>query len=188
MNEQYWNSVKKRPSFGLESPTDMPDMLEQAAMTPEVDFTKSSFANQAPVGTKSFEDIGGVEDLSGPVESGVVESGKMSQKQFDVASRQEGGANQALNKTSGMNYKAGGTAAASTLAQGGSAKDAVATGLVATGNPWAIGAGLGLMTLSSIEKKKQQQKETEYKNKLAQVEARKSSIDRLAQIGQGMRA
>ena len=160
-------------------------------MTPEVDFTKSSFAGQAPVGTKSFEDIGGmggVVDLSGPIEPGVVESGKMTQNQFDVASKQEGGANAALNNTSGMDYKAGGIGAAATLAKGGSVGDALGTGLVSTGNPYAVGAGLGLMALSSIQKAKQEQKQEEYKNKLAQVEARRSAIDRLAQIGQGMRA
>jgi len=88
----------------------------------------------------------------------------------------------------GFDAKAGGTGAATTLAKGGSATDAAAAGLMATGNPYAMGAGLGLMAYSTIQKKKQERKQQEYEAKLKQAESRKSAITNLASIGQNLKA
>lgn len=87
-----------------------------------------------------------------------------------------------------MDAKAGGMGAAQTLAKGGSAEDAAAAGLIATGNPVAMGAGLGLMTYSTIQKKKQERKQQEYEAKLKRAEARRSAITNLANIGQNLKA
>lgn len=87
-----------------------------------------------------------------------------------------------------MDLKAGGMGAAQTLAKGGSAEDAAAAGLIMSGNPVAMGAGLGLMTYSTIQKKKQAQRQAEYDAKLKQIEARKSAITNLANIGQNLKA
>jgi hypothetical protein len=88
----------------------------------------------------------------------------------------------------GFDAKAGGVGAAATLAKGGSATDAAASGLLATGNPYAIGAGLGLMAYSTVQKKKQERKQQEYEAKLKQAESRRSAITNLASIGQNLKA
>jgi hypothetical protein len=88
----------------------------------------------------------------------------------------------------GFDAKAGGMGAATTLAKGGSAEDAAAAGLMATGNPYAMGAGLGLMAYSTIQKKKQERKQQEYEAKLKQAESRKSALTNLASIGQNLKA
>jgi uncharacterized protein HemX len=87
-----------------------------------------------------------------------------------------------------MDMKAGGMGAAQTIAKGGSATDAAASGLIMTGNPVAMGVGLGLMAHSTIQKKKAEQKQTEYQAKLKQAEARRSAIINLANIGQNLKA
>ena len=84
--------------------------------------------------------------------------------------------------------KAGGLGAAKTLAKGGSAEDAAASGLMATGHPAAIGAGLGLMAYSTVQKKKQERKQQEYEAALKQAESRRSAITNLANIGQNLKA
>lgn len=88
----------------------------------------------------------------------------------------------------GMDVKAGGMGAAQTLAKGGSAEDAAAAGLMATGDPIAMGAGLGLMTYSTIQKNKQARRQQEYEAKLKQAESRRSAITNLANIGQNLKA
>jgi hypothetical protein len=87
-----------------------------------------------------------------------------------------------------FNAKAGGVSAATTLAKGGSAEDAAAAGLMATGNPYAMGAGLGLMAYSTVQKKKQERKQQEYEAKLKQAEGRRAAITNLASIGQNLKA
>jgi len=93
-------------------------------------------------------------------------------------------------KTPGAEFdaKAGGLGAAKTLAKGGSAEDAAATGLIMTGNPVAMGAGLGLMAYSTVQKNKQAKRQQEYEAKLKQAESRKSAITNLASIGQNLKA
>jgi hypothetical protein len=82
----------------------------------------------------------------------------------------------------------GGESMAKAAAKGGGASDALSAGLLASGNPYAMGAGLGLMTLSSINKQKQEQKQREYDAKVAAVQARRNAIRDLVQIGQSLRA
>lgn len=88
----------------------------------------------------------------------------------------------------GFDAKAGGMGAATTLAKGGSAEDAAATGLIMTGNPVAMGAGLALMTHSTIQKNKQARRQADYEAKLKQAESRRSTITNLANIGQNLKA
>lgn len=104
----------------------------------------------------------GVEDLSGDIQPGMVESGKMSQQQFDTASKQPGGANQAV----------------------GAGADA----LIMFGDPTMKAVGLGLKTVQAIDQAKQQQKMNKYKAEVARIQARQNAIDKLAQIGQGLKA
>lgn len=89
---------------------------------------------------------------------------------------------------SGFDAKAGGMGAATTLAKGGSAEDAAAAGLIMSGDPVAMGAGLGLMTYSTIQKNKQARRQADYEAKLKQAESRRSAITNLANIGQNLKA
>jgi hypothetical protein len=89
---------------------------------------------------------------------------------------------------SSFDKKAGAVEGAKTLAGGGKASDAAAAGLIATGNPYAIGAGLALSTYSGIQKKKQEQKQNKYVAELQKAEARRDALNRLSQIGQSLKA
>ena len=66
--------------------------------------------------------------------------------------------------------------------------DVVGSFLMMSKNPYMMGAGLGLKTLSAIGQKKQEQKQREYQAKVAAINARRDAINRLAQIGQSLRA
>lgn len=88
----------------------------------------------------------------------------------------------------GMDLKSGGMGAAQTIAKGGSAEDAAASGLIMTGNPVAMGAGLALMAHSTIQKKKAEQRQQKYLASLQQAQSRKEAISNLANIGQNLRA
>lgn len=95
---------------------------------------------------------------------GVVESGKTSQGDFDKARGVENPSSEYGDVT-----KAG----VQSLANGGTAADAGTTMLIASGNPYAMAAGLGLATFSANQKAEKQ-----YKEAVAQEEqnARNRSI------------
>ena len=138
----------------------------------------------AGLGENSLEDV---VDLSGPIAPGVVESGQMTQKEFDIASREPGGANEGLEMPSkGPDYGKGALAAGKTAAKGGNAMDVAGAGLIATGHPVGMAAGLGLMTLSGAQKAKQQKNEQKYKEAVARAEARTSALNTLSSLGQRM--
>jgi hypothetical protein len=136
----------------------------------------------AGLGENSLEDV---VDLSGPIAPGVVGSGDMTQGQFDLASRETGGANEGLEMPSkGPDYGKSALAAGKTAAKGGNAMDVAGAGLMATGNPYAMAAGLGLMTLSGAQKAKQAKNEQKYKEAVARAEAKRSSLETLSGLGQ----
>lgn len=131
---------------------------------------------------------GAVVDESGPIAPGEVESGKMTQAEFDEASLAPGGVNESLaSKTSGAQYGDSAMAAGKTAASGGNVEDIAAAGLMAAPNPYAKAAGLGLMTLSAINKQKQQNKIDRYNAEVARIKARQDAINKMAQIGQSLK-
>jgi hypothetical protein len=90
------------------------------------------------------------------------------------------------SKTSSLDKGTG--AAAQTAAQGGSPLDAASQGLIMSGNPKAMAAGLALSTISQVNKQKQQNEQNRYLAEVQRVKARQDAIDRLASIGQNLRA
>lgn len=140
----YLDTVKKISSYRY-------DPLEEGSMTPEVDFSKDTLAEQR----QSPRIIGGEDVVAGG-------------SKFDG--------------------KAGALGAMEELAGGGSKLDAASKGLMASGDPRAIGAALGLQTISSINKSKQQREQNRYLAEVQRVKARQDAIDRLASIGQNLRA
>ena len=71
----------------------------------------------------------------------------------------------AANDTSGQDWSSVGAKMAVAQGQPTSATDAAATAAMMSGNPVAMGAGLGLMTLSGIQKQKQAEKQQDEMNK-----------------------
>ncbi len=154
---------------------------ESGTMISEYDMkVKTLQSRQAADSSKqSYNNLSGVADESGPIEKGVIESGQSEMSdltQNDVPGKPSGSASD------------GAVGAASTMAKGGSATDAVSAGLIASGNPYAMGAGLGLQTMSTLKKQEQQQKQNKYLAEVERVKARQNAIDNLAQIGQSMKA
>ena len=74
----------------------------------------------------------------------------------------------------------GTTQAAQTAASGGSTSEIASSALLASGNPYAMGAGLGLATISAIRKKNQQEKQQsalmENQRRQRQVQALQSLV------------
>lgn len=87
---------------------------------------------------------------------GTVESGKTSQGDFDKARGVENPSSEYGDVT-----KAG----AQTLANGGNAVDAGTNMLIASGNPYALAAGLGLATFSANQKAEKEYEEAKLKAK-----------------------
>jgi len=63
-----------------------------------------------------------------------------------------------------------------------------ADALLAFGDPSMKALGLGLKTVQGISDAKQQQKMNKYKAEVARIQARQEALNRLSQIGQGLRA
>lgn len=126
----------------------------------------------------------GVEDLSGPIGEGVAETDWLGRSNLTQNEGLEA-ASSSPKMSSGANA---GVAGAQTAIQGGSPLDIATSAGMASGNPYAVGAALGLGTISAINKSKQQREQNRYLAELQRVKARQDAIDRLASIGQNLRA
>lgn len=78
--------------------------------------------------------------------------------------------------------------AAQTAAQGGGAMDIVNQGLMASGNPYAMAAGLGLSAANAIVQGRNKRAQEKYQAEVDKINKRQEAINRMAQIGQGLRA
>ena len=74
------------------------------------------------------------------------------------------------------------------LAKGNSVEDSLGAGLMASGEPIAMGAGMGLLALSSVNKAKQARAESRYLAEIRKQQARQEAINKMAQIGQNLKA
>ena len=129
--------------------------------------------------------LGGVEDLSGPIGEGKAQTNWLGQSNLT-----QNDALEAQNTSVGSEGSAGSgaMAAGKTIAQGGAPEDAVAQGLMMSGNPYAMGAGLALQTASGIKKGQNARAQQRYEAEVERVNARQNAINKMAQIGQGLRA
>lgn len=82
-----------------------------------------------------------------------------------------------------MDMKGAGVAGAGTLAKGGSAVDAASAGLMASGNPYAMGAGLALGVVSSGKKRKDAEKKAEAE---AEMQRRSRVMGAMQNFGAGI--
>lgn len=72
------------------------------------------------------------------------------------------------------------------LARGDSGVDVASSGLMMSGNQYAMGAGLGLAVLSAGAKRKQQEQELKAKMKLDRISKQQVAIQNLMNLSQGM--
>jgi hypothetical protein len=86
----------------------------------------------------------------------------------------------------------GGAGAVQGMAQGQDKAVALGGGLttagMATANPILTGAGLALSTAGAIKQGQNQRAQQRYQAELQKLQSRQDAINRLAQIGQGLKA
>lgn len=75
---------------------------------------------------------------------------------------------------------------ASAGASGSSGTDTLANIGIASGNPYAMGAGAGLKVLGAAEKRKQQDRDKRYRAKLARISRQQNALNNLMQMSQGL--
>ena len=121
----------------------------------------SPYENPLPIGAGDYmPDI----DESGPIEKGVVESGKISPEQMAISPTQNNGGN-----ISGIGGKATQIGAVS-------------------GQPELMVAGKVLETMGGIQDRAQNQRNSVYQAEVAKINARQQAIARMYQIGAGLKA
>lgn len=110
-----------------------------------------------------------VQDLSGPIEEGVVGSGKATSEQLQAARTPAGQQPPAANTTAQL-------------------AGALTTAGAATAQPELVAAGLALQTAGMIQQGKTNQENAKYVAEVNKINARQNAIDKMSQIGQGLRA
>jgi hypothetical protein len=147
-------------------------------------------------GTKSYkhttDPVGGYDPLTHAVSPTVGEAMAHRGDQpipTDYANAEDAGntSYSEVPKIENPNLDKFGSGASGAAAKGGGVEDVAAAGLLATGNPVGIGAGLGMMTLSAVNKQKQANRQAEYENKVREQQIRQDAINNLAHIGQGLK-
>lgn len=81
----------------------------------------------------------------------------------------------------------GASSAAIAAANGGSASDIASAGLMASGNPSALGAGTVLAVLSANSKRKEKEYETRQMLKQKRIERQQNAINKMITVAQGLR-
>lgn len=135
----------------LRNPYILQDRIEAPDLGNDMMFAVRKPSSVGEISSKPMD--AAVIDESGPIEKGVVERGDISQKGFDEA---RGNVYSAEASPSFDGGAAGGAAALS-AAKGGSTDDVVTSGLMASGNPYAMAAGLGLAAFNADTKAKNEQ-------------------------------
>jgi hypothetical protein len=140
----------------------------------------------------------GVEDLSGDIPESAKETNWLGQSNLTQNSKVQAPTGEMvdLNTTpasEGMGATGqGAVKAAQTAIDGGSPLDAAGAGMttagMSTANPYLIGAGLGVQSLSAIQKGKNARAKQEYEAEVQKYNARQQAIARMTQIGQGLKA
>lgn len=124
---------------------------------------------------------GTVQDLSGPLEPGVGEAAIKAANTVEDSPM--------IDKASALK---GVAAMQKSQQSGGDGMGAIGSGLttagVASANPWLVGAGLGLSTISSVRKGEQAQREARYKAEVERINARQEALNKLANLASGLKA
>jgi hypothetical protein len=75
-----------------------------------------------------------------------------------------------------------------TAAAGGGAMDILQKGLMASGHPGGMAAGLGLAAANSIVQGRNKRAQDKYEAEVKKINARQEAINKMAMLGQGLRA
>lgn len=86
-----------------------------------------------------------------------------------------------------MDGKSAGAAGAKSLAAGGSPEDAASAGLIATGNPYAMAAGVGMSVLAAKKKRDEQRMAELQKLAIEKTDRQQNALARLMNIAQGLK-
>lgn len=78
--------------------------------------------------------------------------------------------------------------AVQTAAQGGGAMDILQQGLMASGSPYGMAAGLGLSAANAIVQGRNKRAQDAYNAEIDKINKRQEAINRMSMIGQGLRA
>lgn len=147
------------------------------------------WANKKLANKKKFGPISEVEDLSGPIEEGKAEVDWLGNSNM---TQNEGYEEQIAGAKAASPEMGGAAGVQSAMANGGSPLDMAGSGMTSagmmSGQPWLVGAGLGVTALSSIQKGKNQREQNRYLAEVQKYNARQSAIQKMAQIGQGLKA
>lgn len=128
---------------------------------------------------KQFADSG-VEDLTGGMKPGVVESGENFEHELPQ--------NDWMKNSSPTDYSKSALAAGNSLSQGGGAADAASSALMMSGNPYAMAGGLALKTLSSMNDAKNERNMQAYQAEIERIKNMQEGLTNLAAIGKGLQA
>ena len=96
-----------------------------------------------------------------------------------------------FNSTGGMPEVSGGDSSrasriASNISSGASTEDIASQGLIMSGNPYAMGAGLGLAVISADAKRKQRDREMKAQMQIDRIERQQRALSSLMSLSQGM--
>lgn len=134
------------------------------------------------------EQAAGVEDLSGPVGEGVAQTDWLGRSNME----QNKGFEEEIAGAKASPEMGGAAGVQSAMASGGSPLDMAGSGMTSAGmmsaNPYLVGAGLGVTALSSIQKGKNQRDQNRYLAEVQKYNARQAAIQKMASIGQGLKA
>lgn len=78
-------------------------------------------------------------------------------------------------------------AAAQAMGTQGNPMDMASTGLMMSGNPYAMGAGAGLKVFSMHQARRQKEKEAEVQEKQARIERQQQAISKLIGVSNSLR-
>lgn len=133
--------------------------------------------------------MGGITDESGPIGEGKAEIDWLGNSNM---TQNEGYEEQIAGVKATSPEMAGAAGVQNAMANGGSPLDMAGSGMTSAGmmsaNPYLIGGGLAVSSLSAINKGKNQRDQNRYLAEVQKYNARQSSIEKLAQIGQGLKA
>lgn len=92
------------------------------------------------------------------------------------------------NQPSGMTAsQRAGQNAVRTASSGGSAMDIGTGALMASGNPYAMGAGVGLAVLSASQKREQAEEEARYMREQNKISSQKEALSRLMDMSNSLK-
>lgn len=137
--------------------------------------------------------VGGMDKTPGVISSRIPEGkGGRNSEAFGLLDNESAGSDGVGQSAASSGKAAGLASAGQQIISGGSPIDAAGSGMTSAGaasaNPYLVAAGLGVSALSSIQKGKNQREQNRYAAEMQKYNARQSAINKMAQLGAGLKA